>query len=36
VFTAFFMEYLERQSEGGKNRDRLETLKRYLFFKRKK
>ncbi len=36
VFTAFFVEYLERQSEGGKDKGRIETMKRYLSFKRKK
>ena len=36
VFTAFFVEYLERQSEGGKDKGRIETLKRHLYFKRKK
>lgn len=35
IFLAFFMEYLERQkSMNPENRERIETLKRYLSFKK--
>lgn len=36
VFVAFFLEYLEKQSVNKETRDKIEALKRYLPFKRKK
>jgi len=36
VFTAFFMEYFEKVSKNKEDKERIETLKRYLSFKRKK
>lgn len=36
VFVAFFMEYIEKQSEGGKERSKVATLKKHLSFKKNK
>ncbi|MEF9438053.1 MAG: hypothetical protein L0922_04675 [Candidatus Mariimomonas ferrooxydans] len=36
VLTAFFMEYLEKVSKNKEDKERIETLMRYLSFKRKK
>ncbi|MBM4137824.1 MAG: hypothetical protein FJ241_13505 [Nitrospira sp.] len=35
IFVAFFMEYKERESSNPENRERFETLKRYIRFRRK-
>lgn len=36
IFVAFFMEYKERESSNPENRERFETLKGYITFRRKK